>query len=86
MAKEVKGRWKKPMGKLHVLLANSFPTKRTAAYSVLNIEWLAEKLGMSEEGVYKWLREDRIPFKRAKQIAKMRECTAEFEDFLPFIG
>lgn len=78
-------RWSKPMGKLHILFAKAFPEHRTKDYDVFNVEWLATKLEMTEEGIYKWLRDDRIPLKRARQIVKIRGCRIELEDLMPYV-
>lgn len=85
MAK-AKNRWSEPKGDLHKLLTQAFPERRTASYDVLDIGWLAAKLEMSEEGIYKWLREDTLPTKRARQIVKIKGCRKTFDDFLPHIA
>lgn len=84
--KLVAGKWKEPMGKLHVLLAKAFPEHRTATYDVLDIEWLAGKMKVTEESIYNWLRNDAIPFVRAEQLVKIRGCRIELEDLLPYIS
>jgi len=81
-----KGRWTKPMGELHILLANAFPEARTAKYDVLDVEWLAKKLKVTDEGVYTWLRNNALPFKRAEQIVGIDGCRKKLKDFLPYIS
>lgn len=85
MAKAAKNRWSKPKGKVHALLARAFPEHRTKDYDVFNVEWLATKLEMTEEGIYKWLREDRLPLKRARQIVKIRGCRISLDDLMPYV-
>lgn len=75
----------KPMGGLHVLLAQSFPEKRTAGYDVFDVEWLAQQLEMTEEGVYSYLRQNALPFRRAEQITEIEGCRKRLKDFLPFV-
>jgi len=74
-----------PMSKLHVLLAKAFPERRTSRYDVFDIEWLAIKLKVTDEGVYTWLRANALTMKRARQIVALRECRIELEDLLPFV-
>lgn len=45
---------------LYRTLSATFPGVRTRQQKVLDVEALAGKLGMSREGLYKWLREGRI--------------------------
>lgn len=37
-----------------------FPDYRTKQQNVLDVERIAEQIGMTEEGIYKWLRQGRI--------------------------
>jgi len=76
----------KPMGGLHVLLAQSFPTKRTADYDVFDVKWLARQLEMTEEGIYSYLRQNSLPFKRAEEIVELAGCKKKLADFLPFVS
>lgn len=76
----------KPMGGLHVLLAKAFPDKRTAGYDVFDVKWLARQLDITEEGIYSYLRQNTLPFKRAEQIAELPECKKRLQDFLPFVS
>lgn len=77
---------KEPMGKLHILLARAFPEHRTASYNVLDIPWLANKLKVTDEAVYTWLRNDELPFGRAEQISKIRGCRITLADLLPYVS
>lgn len=45
-------------------LCETFPTIRTRQQNVLDVELLADKIGMTKEGLYKWLRAGRILSKR----------------------
>lgn len=76
----------KPMGGLHVLLAQSFPAKRTADYNVFDVKWLARQLEMTEEGIYSYLRQNSLPFKRAEEIVELPGCKKRLQDFLPFVS
>lgn len=75
-----------PLSKLHILIAKAFPEHRTAKYDVLDIEWLASKMGVSDEGVYTWLRANSLPMKRARQIVKIKGCRIDLEALLPFVS
>jgi len=84
---ERRGRCKKPMGKLHVLIANAFPEHRTASYDVLDIAWLAKKLKVTDEAIYKWLRDDQLPsLARARAIVAIRGCRIKLDELLPFVA
>ncbi len=45
---------------LYRTLSDTFPNIRTRQQRVLDVEKLADLLGMSREGLYKWFREGRI--------------------------
>jgi hypothetical protein len=45
---------------LHRELTAVFPALRTRQQNVLDVEKLADGIGMTEEGLYKWLRAGRI--------------------------
>lgn len=82
-----RGRWKDPMGKLHVLLTKAFPEHQTKSYAVLDIAWLAAKLKVTDEAVYKWLRDDQLPsLARARAICAIRGCRLKLDDLLPFVA
>lgn len=83
--KQQRGRYE-PMSKLHLLLAKAFPEHRTAKYDVLDIEWLAAKMAVTDEGVYTWLRAGVLPMKRARQMVKIKGCRIQLEDLLPFVS
>lgn len=84
-AKKRKGRWSAPMGELHILLARAFPKRRTQSYAVLDVAWLAKKLKVTDEGVYTWLRENKLPYKRAQAICEIEECTIDIKKLMPFV-
>lgn len=86
MAAARKDRRSRKMGRLHSLLTETFPTKKNEAGEFISVAWLAGKLGMSSEGLYKYLREDALPAKRVRQIVALKGCTKEFEDFIDFIA
>jgi hypothetical protein len=69
---------------LYRMMVQTFPTLRTKKQKVLDIELLADKIGMTKEGLYKWLRAGRILSKRgAEQLFQFansdgnREALAE---------
>ncbi len=74
------------MGKLHLLLTEAFPDRMNESGNFVSVSWLSERLGMSNEGFYKYLREDELPAKRVRQIIKIKGCTKQFEDFIDFIA
>lgn len=82
---KTKGRFR-PMSDLHVLLARAFPEHRTADYDVFDVAWLAKKLKITEQGVYRWLRDNELPASRAKQIVKIKGCRKKLSDFLPYMS
>jgi len=45
---------------LYRVLSATFPEIRTEQQKVLDVEKLAEEIGMSAEGIYKWFRKGRI--------------------------
>jgi hypothetical protein len=49
---------------LYRTLSDTFPSLRTKKQNVLDIELLADKIGMTKEGVYKWLRAGSILSKK----------------------
>ena len=55
-------------GALYKLLERIFPTYRSPRDGVLDVAKLADDLELTTEAVYKWLRADRIPPKRARQV------------------
>jgi hypothetical protein len=57
-------------GTLYALLYDALPDYRTVR-GALDVRKLAEKLGKSHEGVYKWLRTDRIPPRAASIIIEL---------------
>lgn len=52
---------------LYEMLVRTFPTMRTKKQKVLDVERLADSIGMTKEGLYKWLREGRILSKRGAE-------------------
>lgn len=81
-----KGRWDQPMTELHAHLAKCFPEHRTATHDVLDVTWLAKKMKMSREGLYKYLRAGKLSAARARQICAIAGCRKKFETFVPFLG
>lgn len=77
-------------GDLHKLLKKIFPQYRTARNNVFDVKRLAAELKMTPEAIYKWLRQDSLPPKRARQIVALAAegravPPATIEDFLPFL-
>lgn len=78
-------------GELHALLKETFPDLRTARDNVFDVAAFSALVGMTEEGVYKWLRADSLPGRRARQIVELanegrRKPVVTLEAFLPFIS
>lgn len=71
-------------GRLYLLLAKAFPAWRTSI-GALDVKRIAEGLGSSREGVYRWLRTDRIPPQRAKQLIVLSDRRLTERDFLPYL-
>lgn len=83
-------------GDLHKLLKKTFPEYRTERDNVFDVKRFAADLGLTSEAVYKWLRNDRLPGRRAKQIVALADARpvkkgnpphpkVTLEDFLPFL-
>lgn len=81
-----RSKWSKTGVELQGLFARAFPEHRTADYDVFDISWFAKKLKMTEEGIYKWFREGRLPYKRAVQITDIPGCRIELKDLLPYVA
>jgi len=86
-------------GKLYKLLDKLFAGYRTTRDGVLDVRRIAEDLGISAEGVYKWLRADKLPFTQAQRLIaivnadeddeeaiKTFPFKADISDFLPFVS
>lgn len=73
------GEW----GDLYPLLIR-VQTKREV--ETLDVPKLAETCKMSEEGVYKWLRSNKLPFKKAEFLCEKSKGRVTIEEFLPFIA
>lgn len=81
-------------GELYKLLDKLFAGYRTARDGVLDVRRIAEDLGISAEGVYKWLRADKLPLAQARRIMDIVNAedgsiedfpyTVTIDDFLPF--
>lgn len=77
---KIEGRFDRYLGKLHQVLSEAFPTRLTAQHRVLDVVWLAQKLGMTKQGVYRWLKEDSIPYLQAMRILSIKGCQITIED------
>lgn len=60
---------------LYKTLSETFPTLRTKQQNVLDVEALADGIGMTKEGVYKWFRAGSILSK--KGLEKIVELANE---------
>ena len=79
-------------GELYALLERIFPKHRSSRDGVLDIPQLAEELEMTPEGVYKWLRADKLPPKKARKLVEManaglkeKDHVTDLNDFLTFL-
>jgi hypothetical protein len=70
---------------LYRTLSQTFPQFRTQQQRVLDVEGLAKAIGMTEEGLYKWLRAGRILSRRGVErihelahspdnVERLQEC------------
>jgi hypothetical protein len=75
---------KKAWGKLYELLHRALPD-HSNTHGQLNVCAVATTLGLSTEGVYKWLRVDRITPDGAKAVVRVAEGRVSESDFLPFL-
>ena len=71
------------MGPLYDVLRKTFPDYVDRGR--LDVPEFAEALGMSHEGVYKWLRANKLTPKNAKRLAEMSEGRATLKDFQKFV-
>lgn len=72
---------------LHKLLSSRFPEFRTKQ-RVFDVPAFAEAIKMSAEGVYKWLRADKISpegVKKVVELAKDRKKPIKAEHLMPFV-
>jgi hypothetical protein len=72
---------------LYRKLVSSFPTFRTSQ-QIFDVRGFAEAIEMSPEGVYKWLRADRLSADGARKImalAKTKKSTLTREDLINFV-
>lgn len=81
-----------PFGDLYQLLERIFPEHRSSRDHVLDVKRLASEINLTSEGVYKWLRADRLPMKRARKLIELankgrseNDLIADLSDFLPFV-
>lgn len=71
-------------GPLYDLLMESFPGHRSRQ-GVLDVRRLAVDVGRSNEGVYKWLRENEITLDGARRLITLAAGRLTPEKFLPFL-
>ncbi len=71
-------------GPLYDLLMDRFP-KHRSAQGVLDVPKLAKDIKRSHEGVYKWLRENKITVDGAKRLVELSKDRVKYEEFLPFL-
>jgi hypothetical protein len=71
-------------GPLYDLLRNRFPEHRTDT-GRFDVPRFADDLKMSNEGVYKWLRANKITPDGAKNVVAMSKGRATLEDFHKFV-
>lgn len=66
---------------LHELLIKACPPDKQGRKS---ISILAANLGLSFQGVYRWVEAGRIKPDRAREISELEGCGATLEEFTPF--
>lgn len=69
-------------GELYKLLLAKFPQY---VVQQLSIHKLAEDMDMSSEGVYKWVRVDRLTVAGARKLIAASKGGLTFEDLAPFV-
>lgn len=74
-------------GELYLMLVKTLPSKYCSDEfeSRIDIRKLATDLNMSHEGVYKWMRADRISGHQATKLIDLSDGNLTREDFLPFV-
>lgn len=80
-----KGSRYRNLGKLHALLKTAFPNRRSGAYDVFDVLWLANQIGVTDEAIYYWFREESMPMKRARAIVAVKGCKISLGKLLPFV-
>lgn len=75
----------KDWGALADKLMLAFPKCKTKD-GHLNVEKLTAVLETSKEGIYRWLREGKLPPKRALSLAKKSKGRVTFDELLPFVS
>jgi len=71
-------------GPLYDLLKGRFPGHRTDT-GRFDVPRFATDLGMSNEGIYKWLRANKISPEGAKKVVALSRGRAKIEDFTKFV-
>lgn len=75
------------LGPLHDLLLRA---SRKDEKGMGSIRFIAQDLGMTTWGVYKWFKKNNnngvLPVAQAKRIVAMSEGRVTFEDFIPYLG
>lgn len=72
----------KNLGELHELLLRACPTDSRGKAS---IPMLAQHLGMSSWGVYKWIKAEKMEPGNAERVVEIGEGRVRIEDFHKFI-
>lgn len=72
----------KSLGPLHDLLLEACPPDEDG---VKSIPILAVALGMSPYGVYKWIRNTKVPPDKAVKIVDVGQGRVKLEDFHPYV-
>lgn len=67
---------------LHTLLLKAVPLDKNGNRTLAN---LAKVMGLQRYSVTLWVRKQRIPPKRAKQVAELSEGRVTVEEFNPFV-
>lgn len=70
------------VNQLHRLLLLAVPEDRAGKKSVTN---LARLMGLTRSSVWKWVRKEHVPPKRAAQIVDLSEGRVTLSDFSRFI-
>jgi hypothetical protein len=76
------GRPVREWGELYDLLKRAFPG--CVKNDRLSVEALTERIEVSKEGIYKWVRADRISVAQAHRLVKLSRHVT-INDFVPYI-
>lgn len=72
----------KNLGELHTLLLTACPADETGRVS---IPVLAKNLGVSNQYLYKWINDKKVPPGYVRQLVELSEGRLDYEAFHPYV-